>query len=64
VLGAGGEMSDRSAARPSLAPLERLISVFPRSHQNLKDWASASLASGPYRKPNRLRLHYISLARG
>ena len=58
-----GETSGRGA-RPSLAPLERPIWAFPRSHQNRTDWASTSLASRPYREPNRSKLHYVSLAKG
>ena len=60
VLDVGGEMCDRSA-RPSLAPLERAIWAFPRSHENSTDWACASLASGALQEPNRPRLHYASL---
>jgi hypothetical protein len=40
------------------------MQAFPRSHQNRTDWACASLASRPYGKPNRVRLHYTSMARG
>jgi hypothetical protein len=57
VRGGGG------SARRSLAPRERPMRAFPANQVIHMKWACPSLASRPYREPNRPKLH-TSLARG
>jgi hypothetical protein len=64
VLDAVGEPSETNANKASLAPRKQPIQRFLGSHPSRTDWACGSLASRPYKKPNRPRLYYASLAKG